>query len=215
MRNRIDSDTDDSYQVDAVVSLFAVLLVMLIVLAAAIAATEGTSRLDYQILDPDGDEMALRSIEVPYKNVSIWVLGGTKIARIDLAAIAKARAATGGQGPSIQRMGDLRVDFTSRAETLGTWRLALYGFGPSSQSEALTDWIDISDQDALSLWAAGEGRVLVYVTVAGRLALPTINASLRVGRRPFRLSLLSEIDSPIIYARRSEGFAYEKTFRAY
>lgn len=210
-----DAQSDDSYQVDAIVSLFAVLLVILVVLAAAVARTDGKSKLDYRSLDPTGDEITLRSLEIPPRPLDLWVLDSNELMQIDLNKIATLRAKSSRPGPSIQSMGDIRVDFSLRSQALGAWRVALYGVASSVQSDAISTRFDPNDPAALTAWADQEGRALIYVTTAGRPVLPAFDAALRRKNRPVRLSLLLEPDSPIIYSRTPGNFAYEKTFRAY
>lgn len=209
-------DTDETYQVDVVVSLFAILLVLLVVLASATAVLEGNGRLQYRTAEEEGDQFSLASIQSPISVRQSWVADGDWLFRVDLTAVALALAAEPVSGrteieDSIVQIGSPQVE----SDAPGSWRLDLSFLPGPPEGKFIAEAIRIESDDDYAAWAARSEPVFLYVGPAARNALPMIELGLRLSHRAFSIRHTFEDRAPIRLSRIRGNFEHEKILRMY
>lgn len=214
-RRRAQIDGDDSYQIDAVVSLFAVLLVVLVVLSAVSAIEDGEAPLDYRIEEPDQESFVLKSIRAPYLFRAPWIVSETELLAIDLQAIAEKLETD--VSPNVPGFSDgtAKVLFAADADVVGEWRISLIFNSDRPEASFIKERIALSDDDAVTRWASRPGEALIYVWKSGWTHLPRLSDLLRETARPHAFALLQEPRGKIALSRGHRNFAHEKILRAY
>ena len=209
------SDGDETYQLDVVVSLFAIMLVVLVALAAS-ALSGGETRLAYRPHDRATTAYTLRSIEVPYSYRRNWILSDNRLIEIDNAAVAGAlieafeRGASGFSAGPVDAPIDAEVELGDAA---GTYRLALTLPAEPRVGGVISRIVSIDDDDALANWASEPGGVVVIVTPGGLAGIARVSQSLDQSRRPHSLDFARR--NQLVLTRNSGNFAYDGILRAY
>lgn len=215
--NKRRSDyTDETYQVDVVVSLFAILLVLLVVLASATAVLEGDGRLDYRTADEAGEQFSLSSIQSPITVRQSWIADGDWLFRIDLTAVAQAIAEHPMSGRTEIEDATVRVGSPHiGSDAPGSWRLDLSFLPGAPEGKFVAEAIRIESVDDYAAWAKQGRPVFLYVGPGARSALPVIEAGFRSSHRAFRIRHTFENRAPIRLSRIRGNFEHEKILRMY
>jgi len=217
---RRDPDTQggDSYQVDVVVSLFAIMLVVLITLTAATAVSENEVTTEYRVQDPPTARIALRSIQVPYRLRELWVLGADGfLGRLDraasLAAFDRMPAPGTAARTTIGQATDL--DLATDGAELGSFQMAWRFADPRDAAPIIAERVDWRDDAALAAWAARPGGVVIFARRDAHDALPRVDQALRAGGRGHDILVLRRALSKMVYQRYRSNFSGETVLRAH
>ena len=207
--------SDETYQLDVVVSLFAIMLVILIALAAAASVADSTIRVQYETAEPGEDRFMLASIQTPYSFAGLWAADGDGLYEIDRGAVIDALssqspdAPPGMSGPGADAWIDSFPD-----DPLG-WRLRLNLYDRPAAGWLRAREIGWDDTAALDAWAAEEGGIVLFVWKSGHGRLPLLSKLLRRSMRPHRLVPLTDDAATLNIDYNRANFAYDKVLRPY
>jgi hypothetical protein len=208
-------EQDEMYQLDVVVSVFAIMLVILVALAAAGATAEGQSRLHYRPVEAGENVFMLRSVQVPYSDREIWAAGKDTLFRIDLAEIVKGLAQVRLVKPLAFSRDGADISLEEVPDGLAAWRLSILISDRDSAKWLKRRTISFADDDTLAAWAAERSSVIVFVWRDGYPRLSRLSELLRAQLRPYTLVLLADETSSITISYRRANFAYDKILRVY
>lgn len=214
-RRRRADEGDATYQVDAIVSLMAILLVLLLALAAATAASDRPQITDYRPDDGPGQGMTLRSMQVTYRYREIWVLGAhEELLRFDLPALIEALddAAPGQEA-------DLFLDGVDATLSLnpdepGSYRLDVVVFDLEQGEWALAARVDINDAAALARWAEAPVPSTVFVLDDAIEPAARVDQAMRAGARRGSLVIPRSGRARATITRSGTNFSLERIHRA-
>jgi len=209
------ADTDETYQLDVVVSLFAIMLVVLIALAAAASVADSTIRVQYETAEPGGDRFMLASIQTPYSFAGLWAADGDGVFEIDRAAVIDGLAGQSpGAPPGMSGPGaDAWID-SFPDDPLG-WRLRINVHDRPAAGWIRAREIAWDDTEALTAWAGEEGAIVLFVWKSGHPHLPLLSRLLRGSMRPHRLVPLTDDTATLNIDYTRANFAYDKVLRPY
>lgn len=209
-------DVDESYQVDAIVSLFAVLLVLLLTLAAASSQSAEPVQTRYKPNDQTGEVLSLRSLQVPFKFREFWSLGEEEILiRYDMEAIIDRLQGEIGTSRTETTIDGVDINFEWFETELGGYRIELNIFDLNAGQWAVLDSVNARDNEALAEWAAADLPAVIYVTDDAIEIAAEVDASMRKGNRrgqvliPRRSALMAQIE------RRAGSYSMERVYRAH
>lgn len=206
---------DDTYQLDVVVSLFAILLVILVALAAARSAAESRVLVTWEAAAEGEPRFMPRSIQTPYGFHEVWGADAAGLFEIDRRAAVRAMAdqspdaPAGHSGPGA----DIFLD-TFPDDPLG-WRLRV-----NLHDRAAAGWIKArsiawDDEAALAAWSAEERPVVVVVWASGHAHLPLLSRLLRRDMRPHRIEPFTDDVALVSIDYARANFAHAKVLRPY
>ncbi|MEM8827274.1 MAG: hypothetical protein AAGD40_10205 [Pseudomonadota bacterium] len=198
---------------DVVVCLFAIMLVVLIALTAATAVSESVSDLEYQTAEPEADAFMLRSIQAPYRNRDLWIVGADDMIRIDKTAISR-RAADLPPRPNLAVRGPGAV---VDIERLGgtSWKMSITLTDRAEADWLIAERIELTDQTALEAWAAEQTPVVVALLKDGHGQAAPLSDLMRGTLKPHEIFVYT-MDNPQIIASYHRGnFAHERILRVY
>ena len=164
-------DVDESYQGDAIVSLFAVLLVLLLTLAAASSQSAEPVQTRYKPNDQTGEVLSLRSLQVPFKFREFWSLGEEELLiRYDMEAIIDRLLGEIGTSRTETTIDGVDINFEWFETELGGYRIELNIFDLNAGQWAVLDSVNARDNEALAEWAskAGDQGAAVAADLADR-----------------------------------------------
>ncbi len=215
-RTRPRSDADDSYQLDAVVSLFAMMLVILVTTAAATAI--GTTRFDYTSSDPDTAPIQPASLAAPFPRLETWLLRAEGLIRIDYDA-ATALLAASGSGESMGATDPATgIDlFLTPSPDIGAFtefRLNLPEEPITEEGGLIAQVIAAENTEAITAWAARDTPARIAVFVSGRPHLPALVAAAEEAGRP--VTVLFREGNRLYEERKiRESFGFRGVLRSY
>ena len=217
-RPREDLQADGFYQLDAVVSLFAVLL--LVLLFAAAVPGSGETRLDYATRDPEGPAFRLSSLASPYPRLETWVLGAETLVGLDYDAAARLLAtASGGldRGVSDPASGiDVSIDVAPGEP--GSYDRLSFVIPASVRAGGIAAAVHDPRVDAERRdWAADvQAPVRLVVRPGGRRHLPALAEAAASSGIAWQTSLVPGGPSaPIASHRRAGSFSRRRVMRVY
>lgn len=206
---------DDTYQLDVVVSLFAIMLVILVALAAASSAADSRVLITYRTADSGDDRFVPASIQTPYAFNEVWAADADGLFEIDRGAVVSAmRDQAPGAPAGITGEGADADLLTFPDDPLG-WRLRLNLHDRPAAGWLRARDIGWDDTAALQEWAAEDGGVVVFVWLSGHERLPLLSQLLRTTMRPHRLYPFSDDVATLVIEYNRANFAYDKVLRAY
>lgn len=215
-RRKPATEADDSYQLDAVVSLFAILLVILVTTAAATAI--GSTRFDYSSDDPETAAVQPASLAAPFPRLETWLLRDEGLIRIDYdAATALLSAETAAETLSAtDRVSGTDV-FLTLAEDIGAFeafKLNLPIDPITAPGGIIAGVISPDDDAALAEWARRRTPVRIAVFVSGRPHLAGLVAAAERAGRPATVHFL---EGNTLYQERKtrESFGFRGVLRSY
>mgnify|MGYP003700850339 CR=1 FL=1 len=204
---------DDSYQVDAVISLFAIMLVILLTLTAAAARSDNDTPSDYRRAERAETPFILRSIQAPFLTRTYWRADAAGLARIDLAAVVDRLEPAGEPSASLAAPG-LDITFDRNAVEPGGFRLSLLFHDPGAAAWAFAEPIDWDERERLAAWARDRRSAFLFVAPSAAVRLPALDAATRRGAKPFGLALLPSETAPIVLNRSGAGAVHASILRA-
>ena len=215
-RTRRQQAVDESYQVDAVVALVAILLVIMIVLAAATMFQDGETYLVYAPEEEETEPFLLESIQTPYRFREIWFLDETALYRFDQKAIAARLLTQAGDAlnPLLEDGLSIAAQFDVNSPP-SSYQLTISRTGILTQGALIDQIVDHSDTDALQLWESKGSQLLVFVARDAWPLLPLLTQELRASERPFRVVPLVSNDANIEISRSRFNFEQNKIMRNY
>ena len=205
---------DDSYQVDAIVALFAILIVLLLTLVAATASDDSDADTNYRPIDAETAPTTLRALQVPYRLREFWILDADGLLRrIDSVALARA-VREGGSGFSFQSAKNgLDVDIDLLASELGSFRVRIDVFDPEAAAWLIDRTVNPADEEALVAWASEPSAAVLFVDFDARPILGPISVALEDGRRKGFLVQLRSGNRYAIRERSSARMSAQDVFR--
>lgn len=213
-------EDEGTYQIDLIVTLFAILLVMLLVNASAFAPADATpSRFEMRPTAYDRDAFALRSYDPRYRTKALWLVRGGGVAEIDMAFLARRLAEVpsglvfwdtidgvdvkiGPDGNDTLDGFDLQLIFVDR-RPMAPGRVFRWAVSDPSAEE----------RDSIAAEAAGP--VLVYGTFADYGLVLALESAFRRQRRPVEVFVLGEGDEVFNFGRGREDFGLDAVLRPY
>ena len=206
---------DDTYQLDVIVSLFAIMLVILVALTSARGVLDASSHLEYRTEAPSESVFMQRSIQIPYGAREIWVVGAQQMFRLDRTEIVR-RVQNSRIGTNLSVRDDtVFVRISALSSTEPTWTLSVHLGEGNAANWIRSELIELKDSEALQEFASRRTRVLLVVRPNGVESLGELSSHLRRTRRPHIFVPRSEMDTPITLSYRRRSFAYDKILRAY
>lgn len=205
---------DDSYQVDAIVALFAILIVLLLTLVAATASDDSDAVTNYRPNDADTAPTILRALQVPYRLREFWILDADGLMRrIDNVALARA-VREGGSGFSFQSIKNgLDADIDLMASEFGSYRVRIDVLDHEAAGWLIDRTFDPADAEALSAWAAEPSSAVLFVHFDARRSLGLISVALEDGRRKGFLVQPREGSRYVVRERSSARMSAQDVFR--
>lgn len=208
-------EADQSYQLDAIVSLFAVMLVVLVVLVSSRALNDGKTELEYLPATTREELFVLRSINTPYAFRETWLMTDSELLFVNRERVATLLNEKITPIVSGFRDGNSSVSFFPEEEAVGQWRVRMTFKDDPIDASFISERIDIEDKQALTEWALRKSAILLYVWPRGRPVLASVVSSLRKASRPHKLRLLRGDNKPISLSRTGSNFKHEKILRSY
>ncbi|MGP6086005.1 hypothetical protein [Antarctobacter jejuensis] len=213
---RSETDADDSYQLDAVVSLFAMMLVILVTTAAATAI--GTTRFDYTSSDPETAPIQPASLAAPFPRLETWLLRAEGLIRIDydaataLLAAAPVSDALGATDPATGI--DLFLTPSPDIGAFTEFRLNLPEVPITENGGLIAQVIAPDDGAAITAWAQQETPARIAAFVSGRPYLPALVAAAEEAGRPVTVIFR---EGNRLYEERKirESFGFRGVLRSY
>ena len=205
---------DDSYQVDAIMALFAILVVLLFTLVAATASDDSDAITNYRPIDAETAPTILRALQVPYRLREFWILDDDGLMhRIDSVALARA-VREGGTGFNFQSSENgIDVEMDLMPSELGSYRMRVDVFDPEMGQWLIDRTIDPEDAEALTAWASDPSSAVLFVDFDSRLRLGPISTALEDGRRKGLVVQLRSGNRYAIRERSSARMSAQDVFR--
>lgn len=216
-RRKAEPEADDSYQLDAVVSLFAMILVILVTTAAASAI--GTTRFSYRSEDPPTAPVQPESLAAPFPRLETWILREGALMRLDYDAAARLLAAGVGRTPIAATDPATGIDLTlvPAAGELGAFEVfeVLLPAAPlPAPGGVIAEILDPSDPERVAAWAKGTTPARINVFASGVAALPALAAAAEAAGRPLTVEFLTG-NQKFAERRTAASFGFRGVLRSY
>ena len=205
---------DDSYQVDAIMALYAILIVLLFTLVAATASDDSDATTNYRPTDAETAPTTLRALQVPYRLREFWILDDDGLMhRIDSVALARAvrEDGTGFNFQSSENGIDVEMDLMP--SELGSYRMRVDVFDPEVGEWLIDRTIDPEDAKALTAWASDPSSAVLFVDFDSRRRLGPISTALEDGRRKGFIVQLRSGNRYAVRERSSAHMSAQDVFR--
>ena len=205
---------DDSYQVDAIMALYAILIVLLFTLVAATASDDSDAITNYRPTDAETAPTTLRALQVPYRLREFWILDDDGLMhRIDSVALARAvrEDGTGFNFQSSENGIDVEMDLMP--SELGSYRMRVDVFDPEVGEWLIDRTIDPKDAKALTAWASDPSSAVLFVDFDSRRRLGPISTALEDGRRKGLIVQLRSGNRYAVRERSSARMSAQDVFR--
>ena len=214
-RARRAGTQDEMYQLDAVVSLFA--MVLLILITTAVAAGIGVVDIRNRTAAPEAPAFRMASIDAPFPRLETWMLHEGKLLRLDYDLAA--RLLLEGEGLSrgaTDPVSGVDLLFEASPGAVGAYdRIeVILPAGPLEAGGVIGDALDVQDAQALSAWAerADPARLIAWPPERARIP-PVMGAADAAGRA---VTLTLQTGKGKFAARRNvESFSFRGILRVY
>lgn len=210
-------EPDDSYQLDAVVSLFAMILVILVTTAAA--TITGTTRFQYKTQEPDTAAIQPASLAAPFPRLENWILRRGELLRIDYDAAARQLAAAPQRLPlgATDPQSGIIMAFDPDPTATGAFELfemVLPADPITGTGGVIAQRINPTDLDAVQDWAGRDAPARVLAFASGVAHLPGLTLAAETAGRPLTVQFL---DGNAKFSERKtrESFAFRGVLRSY
>lgn len=214
-RARRAGTQDEMYQLDAVVSLFA--MVLLILITTAVAAGIGVVDIRNRTAAPEAPAFRMASIDAPFPRLETWMLHEGQLLRLDYDVAA--RLLLEGEGLSrgaTDPVSGVDLLFEASPGVVGAYdRIeVILPAGPLEAGGVIDEALEVQDAEALSAWAdrPDPARVIAWPPERARIA-PVIGAADASGR-PVTLTLQSG-KGKFAARRNAESFSFRGILRVY
>ncbi|SMX29480.1 hypothetical protein TRP8649_03616 [Pelagimonas phthalicica] len=214
MRRRQTGGADESYQLDAVVALFAMILVILVVMAAS--SSIGPTFFSYKSKEPKTDPIAVSSLAAPFPRLDTWLLRDGVLLQLDYDAAARLLSTT-------QTAHLAATDPVSGADiTLIPDRESLGGFEAFEILLPDTDRIEtggvfsqkLDAQTELQTWAEETAPARVIIFGAAASFLPELMDVAEKLGRPLTVNFVTG-NNKMTERRTRQSFSFQGVLRAY
>lgn len=218
MTRRRDHDTpDDSYQLDAVVSLFAMILVILVTTAAA--TTTGTTLFQYRTQEAETAPIQPASLGAPFPRLESWIVRRGQVLRVDYDAVARLLADAPQRVPlgATDPVTGIDLAFGPDPEAVGgfTFFDMILPNGPVVKTGGvIAQVIDPDDPAAQQAWAAGKRPARLLVFASGVAHLPVLISAAETAGRPVTVRFL-EGNAKFSERKTRDSFAFRGVLRSY
>ncbi|WP_323768906.1 hypothetical protein [Antarctobacter sp.] len=216
-RRKRSDEPDDSYQLDAVVSLFAMILVILVTTAAA--TVSGTTRFQYRTQDAETAPIQLASLAAPFPRLENWILRRGELLRIDYDAAARQLAAAPPRLPlgATDPQSGIIMAFNPDPTATGAFELfemVLPADPIVGTGGVIAERIDPEDPEALQDWAVRDAPARVLAFASGVVHLPGLTVAAEAAGRPLTVRFL---DGNAKFSERKtrDSFAFRGVLRSY
>lgn len=208
------ASTDDSYQVDSIVALFAILIVLLLTLVTATSSDDSDAVTNYRPTDLETSQTKLRSLQIPYRLREFWTLDSDGIMRqIDSVALARVVREEGSNFSYQSSDNGLDVEIDLMTSELGSYRLRIDLFDTEAARWAIRRIVDPAQEEDLLWWASEPVSAVIFVDFEARHSLAPISAALENGRRKGRLIQLRSGVRYAILERSAARMSAQDIFR--
>lgn len=209
------TEADESYQVDAIVSLFAIMLVLLLAMVTATSSSTNDERTAYLPQDPVGEIMSLRSLQVPYRLRELWILQDNGLMmHINTTAIAEQfEGVAPGPGPE-RTLDGVDFSFEPHQTQPGSYRMKIAIWDTDLAGWATLGIVDTRDPEALTAWAGSSQSTLVFVTNQAKALIAPVAQALQTGKRRGRLFVPRSDTRYVTLVRAADRFSLEGIYRA-
>ena len=208
-------DVDESYQVDAVVSLFAIMLIVLLTLVVATATATNVTVTEYRIAEEKTEDVKLRSLFIPYRVRQYWTLTSDgELLRVDTAErIGRLPEASRGAALS-ETIDGVDIEFEADPVSPGGFVLRFDIFDRAAGDWAVADALSVNDAAALAAWAAVDAGTVLFVANDARDWLPVVSEAASGGARTVRFRIPREGSRYFSIVRSRSAFRMENIYRA-
>lgn len=206
---------DEMYQLDAVVSLFA--MVLLILITTALAAGIGVVDYRNRTTAPEAPMFRLTSIDAPFPRLETWMLQKGQLLRLDYDAAARLLLEDRGLSRgATDPISGLDLLFDASPGTVGAYdRIeVILPSGPLEAGGVIKEALPVEDEEALATWAgdANPARLIAWPPERAHIA-PVMNAADQMGR-PVTLTLQSG-RGKFVARRNAASFSFRNVLRVY
>jgi hypothetical protein len=203
------------YQLDAVVSLFA--MVLLILITTAVAAGIGVVDYRNRTAAPQAPMFRLASIDAPFPRLETWMLHEGLLLRLDYDAAAHLLLEDDGLSRgATDPVSGVDLLFEASLGTIGAYdRIeVILPSGPLEVGGVIKEALAVEDMEALSAWAGQSEPARLIAWPPGREHIaPVMNAADQAGR-PVTLTLQSG-RGKFVARRNADSFSFRNILRAY
>jgi hypothetical protein len=203
------------YQLDAVVSLFA--MVLLILITTAVAAGIGVVDIRNRTAAPEAPAFRMASIDAPFPRLETWMLHEGKLLRLDYDLAA--RLLLEGEGLSrgaTDPVSGVDLLFEASPGAVGSYdRIeVILPAGPLEAGGVIGDALDVQDAQALSAWAERADPARLIAWPPERARIPPVMGAADAAGRPVTLALQTG-KGKFAARRNAESFSFRGILRVY
>lgn len=216
-RRRSRDGADDSYQLDAIVALFAMVLVILVTTAAASGI--GTTLFTYRSVDAPQAAIQPASLAAPFPRLETWILRRGELLRLDYDAAAALLAEAGPRVPigATDPVSGIDLSFLPSEAEIGAFdrfEVLLPADPLPAAGGVIAQIVPPTDAAALGIWATGDRPARVAVFASGVVHLPAVTAAAEAEGRPVSVQFLT---GNVKFSERktSATFSFRGVLRAY
>jgi hypothetical protein len=214
-------EDEGTYQIDLIVTLFAILLVFLLINVSALALSEATpSRFEMRAAPTEKEPFMLRSFDVRYRTRAFWVVREGQIAELDTGSLARlwVENSSGLAVSETVDAVDLRMT-QDGGNTVDGFDVQLLFFGEAPMVPGrLWRWVEKPSLDEATLArlaAAASGAVLIYSWHQDRMLAFALEREFRRQRRPVDLFVLPPDEKDFRIGRDRRHFGLEAVLRPF
>ena len=215
--SRRRDEADDSYQLDAVVSLFAMILVILVTTAAATAV--GTTEFRYRSVEAPTAPVQPESLAAPFPRLETWILRHGALMRLDYDAAARLLAAADARDPMGATDPETGIDLTLSPGPLEAGAFEIFEVvlpaDPVAEARGvIAEIVDTADPDRVADWARAVQPARINVFASGVGDLPALAAAAEQAGRPVTVVFLTG-NRKFSERRTSASFGFRGVLRSY
>lgn len=213
-----DFEDDGTYQVDLILTLFAVLLVLLLVFVTELARSGSQyTGLEYRTQEGADRPFMLSSLDVTYRAKRLWILKGGRAGEIDLPSLARLYA--NAAGPRFQEIvDDTAITIEPDDEgSLDGFFVQLVFPREVRQSKVIRRVVEIDSSTFIPTLLEGDpaSPTLVYVWPEEIARAAALEAAFRGERRALELFFLTSGSTAFTLRRMRTLFEFEHVLRTY
>ena len=203
------------YQLDAIVSLFA--MVLLILITTAMAAAIGIVDYRNRTAAPEAPVFRLASIDAPFPRLETWMLQEGQLLRLDYDAAARLLLEDRGLSRgATDPVSGVDLLFEASPGTVGAYdRIeVILPSGPLEPGGVIKEALAVEDDEALARWAGqtNPARLIAWPPERRHIA-PVMGVADRMGR-PVTLTLQSG-RGKFAARRNAASFTFRSILRVY
>jgi hypothetical protein len=216
-----DFEDEGTYQIDLIVTLFAILLVFLLVNVSVFALSQATPSRFELVRSPSEEEpFMLRSFDPRYRTRLFWIVRNGQIAELDTAALARRLAMQHADSRLLDTIDGMDVKLVpDDGNTADGFDLQLLPVDASPMHPgAIWRWVEPIDEEAVTLArlaASAAGPVLIYAWHTDRVLAFALDKEFRRQRRPIEVFVLAPGEVDFRFGRDRRHFGLEAVLRPF